>query len=99
MKKLALFSFLASALLSAKQMPFQMQHQKQFWLIFKKSLLLLGLLTLKARQTPIAVGRITAQGSVKVGNMEFPEILNKTPGVYATKQGGGYGDSHFTPWI
>ena len=28
--------------------------------------------------------------------MEFPEILNKTPGVYATKQGGGYGDSRIS---
>ena len=29
----------------------------------------------------------------KLGTMEFPEILKSTPGVYATKQGGGYGDS------
>ena len=51
----------------------------------------------KARQTPIAVSRITAQEvALKVGNMEFPEILNKTPGVYATKQGGGYGDSRIS---
>ena len=28
--------------------------------------------------------------------MEFPEIMNKTPGVYATKQGGGYGDSRIS---
>ncbi|MEG1934947.1 MAG: Plug domain-containing protein, partial [Rikenellaceae bacterium] len=27
---------------------------------------------------------------------EFPEILKLTPSVYATKQGGGYGDSRLT---
>jgi len=29
----------------------------------------------------------------KLGTLEFPEILKSTPGVYATKSGGGYGDS------
>ena len=44
------------------------------------------------RVTPVAVSTITAQEiSLKVGNQEFPEIMNNTPGVYATKQGGGYG--------
>ncbi len=33
---------------------------------------------------------------LKVGNQEFPEIMNNTPGVYATKQGGGYGDSRIS---
>ena len=28
-----------------------------------------------------------------LGNQEFPEILKSTPGVYATKGGGGFGDS------
>lgn len=48
----------------------------------------------KARETPVAVSVIPlAEISAKVGNLEFPEIMNRTPGVYATKQGGGYGDS------
>ena len=48
----------------------------------------------KVRETPIAVSSISAKEiSLKVGNQEFPEIMNTTPGVYATKQGGGYGDS------
>lgn len=48
----------------------------------------------RSRETPIAVSSISpADISLKVGNMEFPEIMNRTPGVYATKQGGGYGDS------
>jgi len=48
----------------------------------------------KVRETPIAVSSIsTAEISLKVGNLEFPEVMNHTPGVYTTKQGGGYGDS------
>lgn len=46
----------------------------------------------KERETPIAVTTISSQEVLlKVGNQEFPEIMNKTPGVYATKQGGGEG--------
>jgi len=48
----------------------------------------------KVRETPVAVSTIgAAEIALKVGNQEFPEIMNRTPGVYATKQGGGYGDS------
>lgn len=46
------------------------------------------------RKTPVAVS--TIKGSViseQLGNQEFPEILNNTPSVYVTKQGGGFGDS------
>jgi len=51
----------------------------------------------KERETPIAVSTISAaEVLLKVGNQEFPEIMNKTPGVYATKQGGGYGDSRIS---
>lgn len=51
----------------------------------------------KVRKTPVAVSTIQASEiALKVGNMEFPEIMNKTPGVYATKQGGGYGDSRIS---
>jgi len=48
----------------------------------------------KVRETPVAVSTIsTAEIALKVGNLEFPEVMVRTPGVYATKQGGGYGDS------
>ena len=48
----------------------------------------------KVRETPVAVSTIRpSEISLKTGNQEFPEIMNRTPGVYATKQGGGYGDS------
>lgn len=48
----------------------------------------------KTRETPVAVSTIApAEISVKIGNLEFPEIMSRTPGVYVTRQGGGYGDS------
>jgi outer membrane cobalamin receptor len=51
----------------------------------------------KVRETPVAVSTISpAEISLKTGNLEFPEIMNTTPGVYATKQGGGYGDSRIS---
>jgi len=46
------------------------------------------------RKTPVAVSSITpTKIQEKLGTQEFPEILKSTPGVYATRQGGGYGDS------
>ncbi|NRD19086.1 carboxypeptidase-like regulatory domain-containing protein [Winogradskyella eckloniae] len=46
------------------------------------------------RKTPVAVSTIKAEEiAIKLGTQEFPEILKSTPGVYATRQGGGYGDS------
>ncbi|MCU7617794.1 TonB-dependent receptor [Chryseobacterium sp. PBS4-4] len=48
----------------------------------------------KDRKTPVAVSTIKeAQIVERLGNQEFPEILNTTPSVYATKGGGGFGDS------
>lgn len=48
----------------------------------------------KDRKTPVAVSTIKeAQIVERLGNQEFPEILNSTPSVYATKSGGGFGDS------
>lgn len=48
----------------------------------------------KDRKTPVAVSTIKeAQIIEKLGNQEFPEILNSTPSVYATKGGGGFGDA------
>ena len=46
------------------------------------------------RKTPVAISAIPpAQIAEKLGTQEYPEILKSTPGVYATKQGGGFGDS------
>jgi outer membrane receptor for ferrienterochelin and colicin len=51
----------------------------------------------RIRETPVAVSTITpSEIALEVGNMEFPEIMNETPGAYATKQGGGYGDSRIS---
>ncbi len=45
------------------------------------------------RKTPVAVSTVSADViEFKLGTQEFPEILKSTPGVYATKTGGGYGD-------
>jgi outer membrane cobalamin receptor len=47
-----------------------------------------------ARKTPVAMSTLTPRMiEEKLGTQEFPEILKSTPGVYATKSGGGYGDS------
>ena len=47
----------------------------------------------KDRKTPVAVSTIK-EGQIieRLGNQEFPEILNTTPSVYTTKGGGGFGD-------
>ncbi len=48
----------------------------------------------KDRQTPVASSTIKASEiQSKLGSQEFPEILNNTPSVYATKSGGGFGDA------
>ncbi len=48
----------------------------------------------KDRKTPVAVSTIKASEiKEKLGNQEFPEMLANTPSVYATKSGGGFGDS------
>jgi outer membrane receptor protein involved in Fe transport len=48
----------------------------------------------KDRKTPVAVSTIrAAEIQEKLGSQEFPEILKSTPSVYASKAGGGYGDS------
>jgi hypothetical protein len=46
------------------------------------------------RETPIAVSTIDSRTiEEQIGDKELVETLNITPGVYATKSGGGFGDS------
>lgn len=46
------------------------------------------------RRTPVAVTTLKGEEiALKVGNQEYVEILKKTPSIYVTKQGGGFGDS------
>jgi len=48
----------------------------------------------KTRVTPVAISSIDASTiDVKLGNQEFPEVLKTTPGVWTTKDGGGFGDA------
>jgi len=50
-----------------------------------------------ARKTPVAMSTLPASIIQEtLGAQEFPEILNVTPGIYATKVGGGFGDSRIT---
>ncbi len=49
------------------------------------------------RKTPVAYSNIEAkQFEEELGSQEVPMILNSTPGVYATQQGGGDGDARIT---
>ncbi len=46
------------------------------------------------RKTPVAVSTISGEKIEEiVGNQEYPEVLRKTPSIYVTKTGGGFGDS------
>ena len=48
----------------------------------------------KMRETPVAFSDVPkADMQRKLGSRDLPLILNDTPGVYATAQGGGAGDS------
>ena len=47
------------------------------------------------RKTPVAVSTVgPAFIEEKLGTQEFPEVLKATPGIYVTKDGGGYGDAN-----
>lgn len=48
----------------------------------------------RTRQTPVALSQIDGLTiETKLGAQEFPEILKTTPGVWATPDGGGFGDA------
>jgi iron complex outermembrane receptor protein len=48
----------------------------------------------KSRETPVAFSNISAkQIQEELGTRDLPMVLNSTPGVYATEQGGGSGDA------
>ncbi len=48
----------------------------------------------KIRETPVAFSTISIkQIKEELGTRDLPMILNSTPGVYATEQGGGSGDA------
>ena len=47
-----------------------------------------------SRKTPIAMSNVSAEEiETKMGNKELPELFNQTPGIYATKYSGAFGDS------
>jgi outer membrane receptor for ferrienterochelin and colicin len=49
------------------------------------------------RNTPVAISTVKSHTiEQKTGNQDYPEILKMTPGIYATKEGGGNGDSRLS---
>lgn len=51
----------------------------------------------KIRETPVAFSNISAkQIQEELASRDLPMLLNSTPGVYATEQGGGSGDARVT---
>ncbi|MBW4890629.1 TonB-dependent receptor [Mucilaginibacter sp. HMF5004] len=49
------------------------------------------------RKTPIAVSTVNAEYIEEKGaGQEFPEVLKETPGVMATRTGGGFGDARIS---
>ena len=52
---------------------------------------------IKDRETPISISNIS-QATIEreMGSGEYPEIMKMVPGVYATKLGGGTGDSRIS---
>lgn len=51
----------------------------------------------KVRETPVAFTNISpAKIEERLSGQDIPLLLNKTPGVYATQQGGGDGDARIT---
>ena len=56
-----------------------------------------GLSLAKDRETPVAVSTLsTTEIEDRIGSLELPELLNSTPGVYATKRGGAFGDGYIS---
>ncbi|MFN5371775.1 MAG: TonB-dependent receptor domain-containing protein [Bacteroidia bacterium] len=50
-----------------------------------------------ARETPVAFSNISpVKIQEQLGSQDLPMILNSTPGVYATQQGGGDGDARIS---
>lgn len=48
----------------------------------------------RTRMTPVAISEVGANLiDVKLGNQELPEVLKTTPGVWTTRDGGGFGDA------
>jgi outer membrane cobalamin receptor len=51
----------------------------------------------RSRKTPVAFSNILpGKIAEELSNQDIPMILNSTPGVYATQQGGGDGDARVT---
>lgn len=73
----------------------------QLTIVLQSSLVLEGVEIVadyaKVRETPVAFTTIApAKIEERLSGQDIPLLLNKTPGVYATSQGGGDGDARIT---
>jgi hypothetical protein len=51
----------------------------------------------KERETPVALSNVTKKElEYKLGSQDLPLVMNTTPSVYSTPQGGGAGDARIT---
>ncbi len=51
----------------------------------------------RSRETPVAFSTVPLEKiQGEIGMQDLPQVLNSTPGVYATQQGGGDGDARIT---
>ena len=55
----------------------------------------------QSRETPVAFSNISvAKLEEELASQDLPMVLNSTPGVYATQQGGGDGDAReIASWV
>lgn len=48
-------------------------------------------------EEPVMLSTISAKDiQLKISNLEFPQIMRAAPSIYASRQGGGFGDSRLT---
>lgn len=76
--------------------------EKPIYLIFNMKTIILDEISIvsdvaRSRETPVAFTTLLPdQIEERLAGRDIPMLLNKTPGVYATEQGGGDGDARIT---
>lgn len=92
------FLLIASAVFSAQPIFAQIQDTTEYNMtIGLKEVEIFSSFAKNDRRDPISLSNVTSNDIfTRLSVQEFPEIMKNTPSVYATKQGGGYGDSRIT---
>ncbi len=77
-------------------------EDKQVYVVFNLETIVLDEVSIvgdvaRSRETPVAFTTLLpAKIEERLAGQDIPMLLNKTPGVYATQQGGGDGDARIT---